>query len=300
MFKIENTPDQTGKIAIVTGANIGLGFETAIGLVKKNCKVIIASRNSDKAEKAKNDILKIHPGADLEIILLDLSSKASIAAFAQNFKNKYEKLDLLINNAGIMIPPYRETEDGFESQLGVNHLGHFYLTGLLLEHLNKAENARVVSLSSLAHDNATIFFENPNQKEGYKPMKSYGQSKLACLMFAYELQRKLDKAGSSTISIASHPGVALTNLFTSAPKWMQFIAPLFKFMMHPAADGAKPTLMAALDTQLKGGEYVGPTGRRGMRGEPGIVDSNQISQDGEACEKLWKMSEEMLDYKFNF
>lgn len=298
MFELENLPDQKGKLAIVTGANIGLGFETAKGLIAKNCKVVIASRNKEKAEKAKSDILADYPTAELEIILIDLASKKSIRKFAEEFKAKYDKLDYLVNNAGIMIPPYRETEDGFESQLGVNYLGHFYLTGLLLDHLNKAEHARVVNLGSLAHDSAEIYFDNPNQKETYKPMKSYGQSKLACMMFAFELQRRLSESGSSLISLSAHPGVAITNLFTSAPKWMQVIAPLFKFMTHSVENAAKPTLMATLDPSLTGGEYIGPTGKRGMKGQPGIAESNAISKDKAACERLWKLSEELLDYKF--
>jgi len=297
-FDLSSMPDQSDRIAIVTGANIGLGYETAIGLAKKGAKVVMACRNLEKAGEARKMISAAVPGADLDIIPLDLSSKKSIEAFAVEYQERYDHVDLLINNAGIMIPPYLETEDGFESQWGINHLGHFYLTGLLYGCLYKSKSARVVSLASLAHFAGKIDFEDPNRKTSYKPMESYRQSKLACLVFAYELQRRLDKKGSSMKSLAAHPGVALTNLLASGPKWVKFLAPLFSWLLHSVKDGAESTLMAALDPTLEGGEYIGPMGRRGMKGVPGITYSNSLSKDLEVGRKLWDLSEELLGFKF--
>ncbi|GLR15617.1 oxidoreductase [Portibacter lacus] len=299
MFRLSEMPDQKGKIAIVTGANIGLGYETAKALAMKGAKVIMACRNRDKADSAMKAILNEWPDADLEFISLDLSSKKSIKSFADSYKAKYSNLDLLINNAGIMIPPYRETEDGFESQWGVNYLGHFYLTGMLMETIENSDHGRVVTLSSLAHINGKINFDNPNMKDSYKPMVSYRQSKLACLIFAFELQRRLEAKDSKVISVGVHPGVALTNLFAAGPKWMRLIAPLFKGMFNTVEGGAKPSIMGAIDPTMKGGEYLGPTGKRGMKGEPGIVESNEISKDKAVGDKLWTLSENLLDYKFD-
>ncbi|MCL4105764.1 UNVERIFIED_CONTAM: hypothetical protein GTU68_028641 [Idotea baltica] len=264
----------------------------------KGAKVIMACRTEQKAEIAMEGISNEWPDADLEFMPLDLSSKKSIRNFADSIKEKYYHIDLLINNAGIMIPPYQETEDGFESQWGVNYLGHFYLTGLLLPVLELADEGRVVTLSSLAHINGKIFFDDTNRKDSYKPMESYRQSKLACLIFAFELQRRLDSKNSKVISIGVHPGVALTNLFASGPKWMKILAPLFKGMFNTVKDGAKPTLMAALDPSLRGGEYLGPIGKREMKGEPGNAKSNEISNDEAVGDQLWALSEKQLNFKF--
>jgi NAD(P)-dependent dehydrogenase (short-subunit alcohol dehydrogenase family) len=298
-FDMKNVPDQKGKVAIVTGANIGLGYETALGLAQKNIKVIMACRNNEKAEKAKADILKEVPGADLEIGLLDLSKLSSVRSFASNFLEKYNRLDILINNAGIMIPPFSKTEDGFESQMGVNYFGHFLLTNLLFPVLEESENSRIVSLSSLAHRNATIEFDNLNSEKSYNKMQAYGQSKVACLMFAYELQRRLEKKGSNTISVAAHPGVSMTNLIQYAPGWMKIIGSLFTpFVTHPAEKGALPSLYGALGDNVRGGDYFGPTGYREMKGKPGKVGSSSYSKDPDVAKNLWETSEELTGQKF--
>ncbi len=299
MFDLDKIPSQKGRISVVTGANSGLGYATTTVLAQKEFKVIMACRNEKKAEKAKAEIIKKIPNADLIIMKLDLTKLSSVRSFAKLFDSTFEKLDLLINNAGIMIPPFSKTEDGFESQMGVNYFSHFLLTGLLLPQLNKGKNARVVCLSSIAHINATIDFDNLNSEKKYSKMTAYGQSKLACLMFAYELQRRLENAGSSVIAVAAHPGVSNTNLGRYLPKIAQIISPLFTpFFTHSPDKAAMPSLNAALGTGVKGGDYYGPTGFRKMKGEPGKSTSNKISHDKKIASKLWKVSEELTDFSF--
>jgi NAD(P)-dependent dehydrogenase (short-subunit alcohol dehydrogenase family) len=297
---IDKMPLQKEKIAIVTGANSGLGFETAKALAKKGFLVIMACRNLKKAQDAVNEIQKKVKSAKLEIIKIDTSSLKSVKNFADEFLKNNQKLDLLVNNAGIMVPPYSLTEDGFESQLGTNYLGHFLLTGLLLPTLEKTENSRIVTLSSIAHKNGKIYFDDLQfKKRAYKKWEAYGQSKLACLMFAYEMDRRLKSKGSKTISVASHPGVSLTNLWNYMPAGFRLISPIFNlFFSQSAEDGAKPTLMAALNDVVKGGHYYGPTGFQEMKGEPGKADSSLLSKNKEIARKLWKVSEELTGIKY--
>ncbi|KAA3633573.1 MAG: SDR family NAD(P)-dependent oxidoreductase [Bacteroidetes bacterium] len=298
-FNLEKIPNQKGRIAIVTGANVGVGYETAIGLAKKQSKVIMACRNQQKAEKAKAAILDKVPDADLEIEILDLGNLDSVKNFASKFIEKYDRLDLLINNAGIMIPPFSKTEDGFESQMGVNYFGHFALTGKLMPHLENTENSRVVTLSSIAHRNAVIDFDNINSEQSYSKFAAYGQSKVACLMFAYELQRRLEKAGSDTISVAAHPGVSNTNLARHAPIWMKLLMPILgPFMTHSPEKAALPSLNAALGDNVRGGEYYGPTGYREMKGGPGKVSSSSYSMDTDVASRLWDVSEQLTGEKY--
>ena len=212
-FNLDNIPCQKGKIAIVTGANSGLGKEITIGLAKKEFKVIMACRNQSKAESAKAKILAKVNSADIEIIVLNLNSLKSVRNFSATFLGKYDRLDLLIENAGIMIPPLSKTEDGFESQMAVNYFSHFLLTKLLYPILNKTEGARIATTSSLAHERGRIDFDNLNAEKSYSKIGAYGQSKLACLLLAYELKRRIEKAGSNVIAVSSHPGVSKTNLF---------------------------------------------------------------------------------------
>ncbi|MCB0707267.1 MAG: SDR family NAD(P)-dependent oxidoreductase [Saprospiraceae bacterium] len=299
-FNLGSAPSQKGKIAIVTGANIGLGYETTIGLAKKGAKVIMACRNLTKAEKAKGEILKKVSGADLECMVLDLNSLQSVRAFAKAYAAKYDKLDLLIENAGIMIPPFSKTADGFESQIGVNYLSHFLLTNLLFPLLKKTPDSRIVTLSSKAHEGGKIDFENLNAEKSYSKIGAYSQSKLACLMFAYELQRRLEKSGSKTIAVSAHPGVSNTNLGQHIPAFFKILmSPVFALMTHSPENAALPTLMAALDPDVKGGSYFGPTGFRGMKGKPGKVESTSLSHNEEIARKLWAVSEELTGEKFN-
>lgn len=299
-FNIENAPSQKGKIAIVTGANIGLGYETSIGLAKKGAKVIMACRNLEKAEKAKLEIEQKVQGADLEIIQLDLNSLDSVRNFAESYKNKYNQLDLLIENAGIMIPPFTKTKDGFESQMGVNYFSHFLLTNLLFPLLNNTDGSRIVTLSSIAHENGKIDFENLNAEKGYSKMGAYGQSKLACLMFAYELQRRIDKSGSKVLALSAHPGVSNTNLGQHVPRLLyKVLLPIISLFSHSPQNAALPTLLAAIDTDVEGADYYGPSGFRGMNGKPAKLKSKPQSYDKEVAKKLWEASEKLTEQKFN-
>ena len=286
----KDIPSQAGKTAIVTGANSGIGYETAVALAQKEATVILACRTLAKAEETKSKILQISPSAKLEPMEMDLAILASVKRFAQKFREQFDQLDLLINNAGIMMPPYQVTEDGFENQLATNYIGHFALTGLLLPLLTQTPASRVVSLSSLAHRWADIQFDDLHFEKGYNKQKAYGQSKRACLMFAYELQRRLTEAGHDTISLAAHPGVSKTNLDRYFPA---IIRPLGTLFLQNQRKGALPTLFAATAKELKGGEYIGPDGFKEMRGHPKIVDSDEGSKDKNLAERLWKVSEEM-------
>ena len=298
-FNIENIPSQKGKIAIVTGANSGLGKEITIGLAKKEIKVIMACRNKSKAESAKAEVLSQVNSADIEIMLLDLNSLKSVRSFSTTFAEKYDSLDLLIENAGIMIPPLAKTEDGFESQMGVNYFSHFLLTNLLYPILNKTEGARIATTSSLAHERGRIDFDNLNAEKSYSKIGAYGQSKLACLLFAYELKRRLEKAGSNVIAVSSHPGVSKTNLFTNIPILAQFLmAPFIPIFTHPPKYAALPTLYAALGPDVKSGDYFGPTGFNGMKGKPGKVKSKPHSYDQKIASELWDVSEKLTGEKF--
>lgn len=298
-FNLNNIPSQKGKIAIVTGANSGLGKEITIGLAKKEIKVIMACRNQSKAESAKAEVISQVNSADIEIMLLDLNSLNAVRNFAAAFGEKYDRLDLLIENAGIMIPPLSKTEDGFESQMGVNYFSHFLLTNLLYPLLNKTEGARIATTSSLAHERGRIDFDNLNAEKSYSKMGAYGQSKLACLLFAYELKRRLEKAGSNVIAVSSHPGVSKTNLFTHIPKVAQLLmAPLLPIFTHPPKYAALPTLYAALDPDVKSGDYFGPIGFNGLKGKPGKVKSKPHSYDEAVAARLWEISEKLTGEKF--
>lgn len=299
-FNIHQVPSQKGKIAIVTGANSGLGKEITIGLVKLDIKVIMACRNMKKAESTKLEILKTVPTADIEIMELDLNSFTSVKTFGKGFNEKYKQLNLLIENAGIMIPPFTKTVDGFESQFGVNYLSHFLLTNLLMPTLNNTEGARIATTSSIAHESGYIDFDNLNAEKNYAKMGAYRQSKLACLMFAYELQRRLDIAGSKVIAVSAHPGVSKTNLFYNLPKLIQILtAPLVPFLTHPPKKAALPMLYAVLGKDVKGGNYYGPTGYKGMIGTPGKVEPKPHAYDTTVAKRLWEVSEKLTGEKFD-
>ena len=286
------------KIAIITGANTGLGLETTKAFAKRNIEVVMACRNESKAEKAKAEILNEVPEAQLTILPLDLSSLDTVRNFAEKFKSEYDRLDILVNNAGLMIPPYGTTKDGFELQFGINYLGHFLLTGLLLEPLKNAAEARVISLSSLAHKWGDIYFEDLQFENHYDKQKAYGQSKLACLMFAYELDRRLKAQQLSVKSLAAHPGLSRTNLFRHLTGMMNLFTPFVYPFTQSAKSGAQPQIKAALDEKLAGGEYLGPSGFQEYSGKPKVVDSNGISKDKEKAKRLWKISEELCNFQY--
>lgn len=291
-FTDQDIPDQTGRTFVVTGANTGLGFEAAKALAAHNARVVIACRSSQKAEAARDNILAEHPDADLAVVELDLSSLASVRQAAGELA-KEQRLDVLVNNAGIMVPPYELTSDGFESQFGVNHLGPFALTGLLLDKIRATPGARIVSTASIAHYRGRIYFDDINAEHRYNAVHRYAQSKIANLYFAYELQRRLTAAGDETLSVAAHPGIADTELSRYLPKSLMMMAPLFRPLFNTPAEGAWPTLCAATSEEVQGGEYYGPSKRRGTAGPAVRVTSNRRSHDIDVARRLWDLSIEM-------
>lgn len=290
-----NIPDLTGKVVIVTGSSSGIGYEAARVLANKNAEVIIAVRNQRKGEKALENIQQQNPEADAKVMILDLASIQSVEKFAADFKEKYTRLDLLINNAGVMIPPYSKTEDGFELQFGTNHLGHFALTALLMDLLKITDESRVVNVSSMAHKSGKLNFDDLGwEKRKYKAWSAYGDSKIANLYFTYELQKRLQKNGLNTKVTAAHPGWTATELQRNAG----FIELLNGLMAMSIEQGALPTLRAAFDENAQGGDYFGPSGFMEIRGNPVKVKSNKLSHDTAIAEKLWDVSEQMTKVKF--
>lgn len=292
-------PDQSGKTTIVTGANSGLGFETALALAGKGASVVLACRNLEKGEQARVRIRESYPDAALELMGLDLADLSSVREFARDFLSGHEELHILCNNAGIMAIPLRKTADGFEMQFGTNHLGHFALTGLLLDRLLKTPKARVVNVSSIAHRQGKIDFDNLSAEKSYGRLAAYGQSKLANLLFTFELQRRLERVGADTITAASHPGWAATNLQFAGPRMsgsalqagvMTVLNALFS---QSQRRGALPSLYACTAEDVQGGDYYGPNGFQQMWGLPKKVGSNRRSRDTEVAAKLWEKSEEL-------
>ena len=285
----ESIPDQTGRVVIIPGANSGIGYETARALAKKGATVIMACRNQQKGEAAAKQIRNANPKGTVEVMQLDLGDLDSVRAFADEFKEQHDRLDLLINNAGIMHPPFGKTTQGFETQFGVNHLGHFALTGLLLDLTMRTPQARIVTVSSGAHRFGRIDFDDLNAEKGYRANAAYGRSKLANLLFTYELQRKLEAAGSKAIAVAAHPGWTATNLQQHSGL-IQF---LNRFFAQTPEMGALPTLRAATAPDVQGADYYGPSKRMEMVGYPKRVQSNDRSHDAAVAAKLWAVSEEM-------
>ena len=297
-------PDLHGKVAIVTGANSGLGYFTTQELARRGAVIVMACRNQQKAKAAMILIHKEVPKARLHFIKLDLASLKSIKSFAKEFKQAFEQLDILCNNAGIMAIPYSKTADGFEMQFGTNHLGHFALTALLIDVLMKTPKSRIVNVSSIAHHFGKMNFEDLNSEKSYAKWAAYGQSKLANILFTLELQKRLTEVGSKTLCIASHPGYASTNLQSVGPKMEnskigeKFNAWANKMFAQSAEMGALPTLYAATHSPILGGNLYGPNKFWNSRGYPVL---NQIAKQGRKPadgKQLWKMSEEMTKIKF--
>jgi NAD(P)-dependent dehydrogenase (short-subunit alcohol dehydrogenase family) len=265
--------------------------------------VVLASRSTVKGEEAKAEILKDVPDGKIKVMQLDLGNLESVKNFASAFKLGYKKLDVLLNNAGIMMTPYFTTKDGFEGQLGTNHLGHFALTGLLMDVILKTQSARIVNVSSGAHKSGEMDFSNLQFENGtgYKPMKAYGRSKLSNLLFTYELQRRLVAAKKDTISVAAHPGVAMTNLARHLEGKFLFkiLTPLFKMMAQDQAMGALPQIRASVAPEAKGSEYYGPDGKKEYKGYPVLVQSNEASHNLEDAAKLWEESEKLTGVKID-
>jgi len=287
--------DQSGRNAIVTGANSGLGLVTARELARAGASVVMACRNLDKGHAAIEQVRAAVPDAQVQLEELDLASLESVRGFAERYRTTHDRLDILINNAGVMAPPRRRTADGFELQFGTNHLGHFLLTTLLLDLMEGREDTRVVTLSSTAHKMGRISFDNLNGDRRYFRWNAYGQSKLANLLFALELDRRLRREGSTVKSLAAHPGYAATNLQSAA-------APLVDRLVMKVGNtviaqndemGALPQLFAATEPGLEGGTYIGPDGPGEQRGYPTIVKPSRRARDEDSARRLWQVSEEL-------
>ncbi|MGB8794350.1 MAG: SDR family NAD(P)-dependent oxidoreductase [Mycobacterium sp.] len=291
-----DVPDQSGRVAVVTGANTGLGYRTAEVLAQCGAHVVLAVRNLEKGNLALARIVAAHPQADVTLQELDLSSLDSVRAAATALRKAYPRIDLLINNAGVMWTPKQLTADGFEMQFGTNHLGHFALTGLLLDNLLPVRGSRVVTVSSMGHRlRAAIHFDDLQLEHGYDRIAAYGQSKLANLLFTYELQRRLaGRAKPTTIALAAHPGTSNTELVRNLPTIFKPAVAVFGLLVFQnAAMGALPTLRAATDPDAEGGQYYGPDGLGEQRGHPKVVSSSKQSHDEDLQHRLWKVSEEL-------
>jgi NAD(P)-dependent dehydrogenase (short-subunit alcohol dehydrogenase family) len=289
--------DQTGRTAVVTGANSGLGFETAAALAAHGARVVLAVRTPAKGEAAAEQIRQRTADADMVVQQLDLASLASIREAATQLREEHLRIDLLINNAGVMYTPKQLTADGFEMQFGTNHLGHFALTGLLLEGMLETPGSRVVTVSSIGHRiRADIHFDDLQWGRRYSSVGAYGQAKLANLLFTYELQRRL--IGRRTIALAAHPGGSNTNLDQYMTGVGGMFSPLMKRFAQSPAAGALPTLRAATDPSALGGQYYGPDGFLQTTGHPKVVASSDRSHDTDVQARLWTVSEELTGVVF--
>jgi NAD(P)-dependent dehydrogenase (short-subunit alcohol dehydrogenase family) len=298
-------PDQTGRTAIVTGANSGIGFHTAMELSRAGARVVLTSRDEAKGQEAVRRIEAEVPRAQVELGVLDLADLGSVRRFAEAFAG-VGALDVLVNNAGVMaVPQRRTTADGLELQLGTNHLGHFALTGLLLPALLTRQGSRVVTVSSTAHRMGRMRFDDLQGERGYRPWRAYGQSKLANLLFAFELDRRASSAGLDLLSAAAHPGLAATNLQTAGPRLGRFDlsarigAGIVRPFRQPAERGALPSLYAATAPEVVGGGFYGPDGPGQARGYPTPVAPSRRALEEEVARRLWEVSEELTGVDFD-
>ncbi|HEY0796629.1 MAG TPA: oxidoreductase [Acidisarcina sp.] len=304
-WTIADIPSLSGKRALITGANSGIGFQAARHLAIAGCTIVLACRDAAKGESARRRIRQEVPNADIEVAGLDLASLASTRAAGEAYLKSGQPLDLLINNAGVMAIPTRQTTvDGFEKQFGTNHLGHFALTGLLLPAILAAPAARVVTVASIAHKGAKMRFEDLQYTRGYSPWPPYGQSKLANLLFAFELNRRLASAGSAAISVAVHPGLSKTSIFSSTQGkgrgLKSRIAPTFMALLAQSDEqGAYPTLYGATSPHALGGHYYGPDGVLEWRGAPQEVKAKPQALDEAAAARLWEISEGLTGVRYS-
>ena len=289
-----DVPDQTGRVAVVTGSNTGIGYEAAAVLAEKGAHVVLAVRNLDKGKDAAARIAAKSPNADVTLQELDLTSLDSIRKASDDLRANYPRIDLLINNARVMMTPRGTTKDGFELQFGTNHLGHFALTGQLLDNLLPVEGSRVVTISSQAHRTGSTRFDDPRAERGYNRVRAYGQSKLANLLFTYELARRLAAKGVPTIATAAHPGGASTELTRNFPGLIRAPAEfLWGLVTQSPEMGALPTLRAVTDAGARNAQYYGPDGIGEQRGHPKLVESSAQSHDDQLQRRLWSVSEEL-------
>ena len=298
----DKIPVLKGNIAIITGANSGIGYEAAREFARNGAEVIFASRSQAKAEAAMIQIKEEFPDVQLVFIQLDLANLQSVRNFAEEFNSRYNRLDILLNNAGIMLVPYGTTEDGFENTLGINHLGHFALTGLLIEKLTNTPGARIVNISSNAHYGGELDFSNfmYENGKGYTPMGAYSRSKLSNLLFTYELQRRFEINKLDALALAAHPGISATGLADHFlnQRMIWFIRSVMRMMFQSSAMGSLPGIRAAVDQEAKGGQYYGPAGKGEKSGYPIVVDSNEISKNLEYAQKLWEISQELTGVRY--
>jgi NAD(P)-dependent dehydrogenase (short-subunit alcohol dehydrogenase family) len=294
-WTVGDMPDQMGKVAIVTGANRGIGYEVARALASKGAQVILACRSQGKGAAAAQKICKEHPDAIVDLMPFDLADLSSIHKSAGEFTAHHDRLDMLVNNAGVrMAPELRRTADGFEAQFGTNHLGHFALTGLLLEAIKHTPGARVVTISSVAHRQGQMDFDNLNAERSYNQQTAYGTSKLANLLFTYELQRRFEAAGADAIAVAAHPGWTATS-FTEHPALIRLFSSL---LAMPPEQGALPALYAATAPDVNGGNCYGPDGLEQIWGYPKQVETSALSHYQGTAKRLWKVSENLTGVTF--
>jgi NAD(P)-dependent dehydrogenase (short-subunit alcohol dehydrogenase family) len=301
----ENIPSQQGKTILITGASSGIGLEAAKVLSEKGAKIILPVRNLEKGKNAEQEIKQHFKSADIELMKMDISDLDSVRLFADEFKKKHGKLDLLLNNAGIMWTPQKEiSKQGQELQFATNHLGHFLLTGLLMPLLKSTPNSRVITQSSILHKKGqgqnfepNIYFDDLNFSASFDTKKAYAQSKLANLLFTYELDRKFKTANINSIAVAAHPGYTATNL----QKDLGFMMKVMNVLLAQKVNiGALPILRAATEPNLKGTEFFGPTKMNEMKGYPELVRSSETSYNSHLAKKLWEVSEKLTNFKYEF
>lgn len=299
---LHRIPDLTGRRAVVTGGNAGLGLETARELARAGADVVLAVRSPVRGEAAAAAIRRAAPDAAVEVARLDLADLASVRSFAARFLDAHPALDLLVNNAGIMATPRRTTKDGFESQFGTNHLGHFALTGLLLPALAAADAARVVTVSSDLHSLGRLDFDDLQSLRGYGRLRAYGNSKLANLLFTAELDRRAQESGLALRAYAAHPGYAATSLnVTGQPAFVRALMAIpNRLVAVRPLTGALPILCAATCPGLPGGVFIGPRGRSGMRGAPGVLTPRPTARDAAAAARLWQASQSLTGVSYTF
>jgi len=302
-WTLDDIPDLTGKTIVVTGANTGLGFESVKAFAHNGANVVMACRSVEKGEIARKQIVRIYPSSIIQVMQLDLADLKSIRNFAVTFRQSHAHLDVLLNNAAVMMVPYSLTKDGFESQMGINHLGHFALTGVLLDVLKKSPKSRVVNVSSLSHKQGIMDFDNLLFEKGkdYSQMKAYGRSKLSNLLFTYELQRFFESNGIDCIAIAAHPGISKTNNPDRKEKTLKqkIYTLLFSYILQTPAMGALSEIRASVDLTIKPGDYFGPGGVLELSGYPVLVQPKFTAIDDETARKLWEISEKLTSVTYH-
>jgi NAD(P)-dependent dehydrogenase (short-subunit alcohol dehydrogenase family) len=298
-----DVPDQSGRVAVVTGASAGLGLATGTVLAARGATAILACRDAAKGERVADRIRAENEPADVRVVRLDLASLASVHEAAGELRSAYPRIDLLINNAGVMAVPYQRTEDGFELTLATNHLGHFALTGLVLDRLLGTAGSRIVTVSSNAHRRGVIRFDDLQSERGYDPDAAYAQSKLANLLFTTELNARLEAAGAETIALAAHPGNVRTDLWRTSSRLERLLigarlGRLTSWLVQDTQAGALPTLRAAVDPSAHGGDSFGPSGRFEYTGPPTRVEPSSRAHDERARQRLWAASEQLTGVSY--